>query len=114
MRHVLVVEDDESYAYAVARVLAHAGLRVTVAHQGLDALEADDRDPADLILLDLRLPDMHGTDVALDLRARRPRLPIVVLSGYAAEMGLVPANLVLRKPLEPQSIPDMILPLCAA
>lgn len=112
MRHVLVVEDDESYAYALARALTASGLRVTVAHQGLDALEADDRDPADLVLLDLRLPDMHGTDVALDLRSRRPQLPIVVLSGYAAEIGLVPANLVLRKPVEPQTVPDMIRPLC--
>src|SRR5207237_1133892 len=59
-RHVLLVEDDEPFAYLVARAFEASQIRVSVVHRGLDAIEHDRWEPADLVLLDLRLPDVPG------------------------------------------------------
>ena len=85
--HVRLVEDDRGYAYAVARHLANQGHRVTVCHDGAEALRADARDPADAIVLDLRLPDQHGSAVAASLRERRPTLPIMVLTNWPGDLA---------------------------
>jgi DNA-binding response OmpR family regulator len=112
-KHVLVIEDDEAFTYAVAKYLTHRGLRVTVAHSGIDGLHANDRDPADLVLLDMRLPDMHGTAVALDLRSQRPNLPIVGLTGFVYESRSATLALTLSKPVELEDLHHQILTVLA-
>jgi CheY-like chemotaxis protein len=109
-RHVLVVEDDEPFSYLVARALELRGIRVSVAHRGLDALERELRDPADLLLLDMRLPDIPGRDVGEHLRARRPLLPIITLTAYADDPGPAFASAQFRKPIEPDDLFQMIQP----
>src|SRR3954468_24477944 len=81
--HALVVEDDAACACAMEKALTLAGIRVTVAGDGFSALKSQDDDPADMVMLDLRLPDMRGSAVALDLHSRYPDLPIVVITGYS-------------------------------
>jgi two-component system, OmpR family, response regulator RegX3 len=72
---ILVVEDDAAIAGPIARGLQHAGFAVDLAATGAAALAAD---PVDLVLLDLGLPDLDGTDVCRALRARGDTAIIVV------------------------------------
>jgi CheY-like chemotaxis protein len=69
MALVLVVEDDESFSDALAYRLRKEGFEVGVCPTGPDALEAFDRNGADLVLLDLVLPGTPGTEVCRSLRA---------------------------------------------
>ena len=79
MTRILVVEDEESFSDALSFMLRKEGFAISIATSGPDALEQFDRDPADLILLDLMLPGMSGTDVCRALRARS-RVPIIMVT----------------------------------
>ena len=68
MTRVLVVEDEESYSDALAYMLRKEGFEVAVAAPGRDALAEFDRTGADIVLLDLMLPGMPGTEVCRQIR----------------------------------------------
>lgn len=84
---VLVVEDEEPVRSLIARVLARGGLEIEFAEDGAVAVERFERDPGryDLVLLDLTTPRLEGPEVARRLLARRPGLPIVLMSGFGEE-----------------------------
>lgn len=73
---------------AMEDTLVCAGFRVTVTHNGRDALEADAKDRADLLLTDLRMPIMDGKVLIQRLRGGRPGLPVVVVTGTPPEDGV--------------------------
>ena len=81
MTRVLVVEDEESFSDALSYMLRKEGFEVAVCPTGPDAIETFDRTGADLVLLDLMLPGLPGSEVCRTLR-QHPRLdnvPIVVI-----------------------------------
>jgi len=80
--HVLLVDDDLAFSRAMGGELARRGYRVDTRTSGRDALDPAASADVDVILLDLRLPDMDGLDVLRDLRARNVRAGIVVLTGH--------------------------------
>ncbi len=82
MSHVLVVEDDLRLATLLRQELAHDGHRVTVVHNGTDALLSSDEHTFDLVILDLNLPDIDGLEVAERLRADAE-------SGAGAEVSIL-------------------------
>ena len=104
MPHILVVEDDASYAYALSRILTRSGMRVTIAADGERALENEAADPCDAVVLDLRMPGLHGSHVARRLRLSRPGLPIVVLTGVPDEIGDAPVDVLLTKTSSPSDV----------
>lgn len=73
---------------AMEDTLVCAGFRVTVMHNGREALETDARDRADLLLTDLRMPIMDGKVLIQRLRGRRSGLPIVIVTGTPPEGGV--------------------------
>lgn len=83
---VLIVDDNEKNLKLARDVLRGAGLRALEAASGAEAIALADEHLPDVILLDLRLPDMDGTDVARELRgrARTARIPVVALSALQA------------------------------
>lgn len=81
--HVIVAEDEPLVAVTVAGMLEEGGYRVTLARDGLEALAADERDPADVLVTDLRMPRLDGVALIERIRERRPGLPIVVMTGYS-------------------------------
>ncbi|QUQ62758.1 two-component system response regulator [Kutzneria sp. CA-103260] len=83
---VLLVEDDEGVGKALVEALATAGHQPTRVERGADALTGHHR--ADLVLLDLGLPDMHGLDVLRKLR-RVTDLPVLVLTAHGDERSVV-------------------------
>ncbi len=112
--HALVIEDSEEYANQLANVLGRAGLRTTIAFDGVTGLESQDRDPADFVLLDLRLPDMDGSDVALDLHSRYPDVPIIVVTGDPTRLNLgFSVAEVLQKPVRTTELRRLAARYCA-
>jgi two-component system, OmpR family, response regulator RegX3 len=82
---ILLVEDEDAIANPLADGLRREGFEVDHVATGRDALEAP---PVDLILLDLRLPDLDGTDVCRELRSRSD-VPIIVVTARGQEVDRV-------------------------
>ena len=85
MTSVLVVEDEESISDALSYLMRKEGFDVAVCPTGPDALEAFDRDGADLVLLDLMLPGPAGTEVCQSLR-QRSNVPVIILTAKDTEV----------------------------
>ncbi len=88
MTRILVVEDEESFSDALSFMLRKEGFAVSLAATGPDALARFDREPADLVLLDLMLPGMSGTDVCRSLRSRS-KVPIIMVTAKDSELDKV-------------------------
>jgi two-component system response regulator RegX3 len=88
MTRVLVVEDEESFSDALSFMLRREGYEVEVAANGLDALSTFDRSGADLVLLDLMLPGLSGTEVCRELR-NRSHVPIIMVTARDSEVDKV-------------------------
>ena len=88
MTRVLVVEDEESFSEALSFMLRREGFDVAVAETGPDALAEFDRAGADLVLLDVMLPGLSGTDVCRALRAKSS-VPIIMLTARDSEIDKV-------------------------
>ena len=88
MTRVLVVEDEESFSEALSYMLRKEGYEVAVADNGTGALEEFDRSGADLVLLDLMLPGLSGTEVCRQLR-QRSNVPVIMLTAKDAEVDKV-------------------------
>jgi len=83
-----VVEDEESFSDALSFMLRREGYEVGVASDGTTALEEFDRHGADLVLLDLMLPGISGTEVCRTLR-QRSTVPIIMVTAKDGEVDKV-------------------------
>ncbi|KAA1251237.1 response regulator transcription factor [Mycobacterium simiae] len=88
MTSVLIVEDEESLADPLAFLLRKEGFDATVVTDGPAALAEFDRSGADIVLLDLMLPGMSGTDVCKQLRARSS-VPVIMVTARDSEIDKV-------------------------
>ncbi len=88
MTRVLVVEDEESFSEAIAFMLGKEGFAVTIAETGTKALEVFEKQGADLILLDLMLPGMSGTEVCRTIR-QKSNVPIIMVTAKADEVDKI-------------------------
>lgn len=88
MTRVLVVEDEQSWSDALSYVLRREGFEVAVADTGPQALVEFDHNGADLVLLDLMLPQLSGVDVCRELRARG-KVPIIMITARDSEVDKV-------------------------
>jgi two-component system response regulator HydG len=88
MARILVVDDNATLAGAVRRVLERSGHEVRVAATGLEGARQFREQAADLVLLDIHMPEMDGIQVLAQLRTIAPTLPVIVMSGSAQTKGL--------------------------
>ena len=88
MTRILVVEDEESFSDPLSYLLRKEGYEVSVAATGIQALEEFDRSGADLVLLDLMLPGLSGTDVCRQLRSHS-NVPVIMLTAKDGEIDKV-------------------------
>jgi two-component system response regulator RegX3 len=88
MTKILVVEDEASFSEALSYVLTKEGFEVVVADTGDGAIAAFDKGGADLVLLDLMLPGLSGTEVCKQLRSRSA-VPIIMLTAKDTEVDKV-------------------------
>ena len=108
MTRVLVVEDEASYSEALSYLLRKEGFEVAVAENGTDALKEFDRNGADIVLLDLMLPEMSGTEVCRQLR-QKSHVPIIMVTARDSEIdkvvGLeIGADDYITKPYSPREL----------
>jgi signal transduction histidine kinase/CheY-like chemotaxis protein len=99
--HILLVDDDSAVREVTAGILQDLGYGVIEAGSGGAALEVLDREAdIDLVLVDFAMPGMNGAEVAREVRARRPSLPVLFVTGYADTEALASAgdDGILRKP----------------
>ena len=88
MTRVLVVEDEESYRDALAYMLRKEGFDVVEAADGTEGLAAYDKGGADIVLLDLMMPGVPGTEVCRQLRQRGP-VPVIMVTARDSEIDKV-------------------------
>jgi two-component system, OmpR family, response regulator RegX3 len=88
MTRVLVVEDEESYSDALGYMLRKEGYEVEIAATGNEALAAFERRGADIVLLDLMLPGIPGTEVCRQIRATST-VPVIMVSAKDDEIDKV-------------------------
>jgi len=105
---ILVVDDNASVRRVVTKALERAGYRVLAASRPSEALALteDAADPVELLLVDLVMPEMSGTELAARLRARRGALPVLYVSGRRAAAG--PGTDVLEKPFRPAHLVERV------
>jgi CheY-like chemotaxis protein len=103
---ILVVDDDAGVRRSLERLLVSRGHEVLLASDGGQGLRTWRDRGADLVLLDIHMPDTDGIEVLVQLRAQAPRLPVIVISGgdqtrdldLLGDARLLGANAVLSKP----------------
>lgn len=88
MTKILVVEDEKSLSEPLAYLLRREGFEVSVVDNGLSAVQAVENAPPDLVLLDLMLPGLSGTEVCREVRLRSG-LPIIMLTAKDSEVDIV-------------------------
>jgi DNA-binding response OmpR family regulator len=89
--HILVMEDDLSVAKGLEMVLSEEGYDVHLAGTGSLALDAFNEKRYDLLVADLRLPDMDGMEVIKKVKAEKPDTEVVVITGYGTAANAVEA-----------------------
>jgi len=89
--NVLVVDDEEVLQDVLGLLLKKEGFRPIAARTGEDALLLFEKEPVDLVLLDLMLPGMSGMDVLRQLRQRDPDLVIIVITAFSSIEGAITA-----------------------
>ena len=99
---VLVLEDDELVREVVERTLQRLGYDVTTATRPSEAITLAREKPFDLLITDVVMPEMTGDALAREVRAERPNLPVVFMSGYTAgvlDLQIGPLDVFASKPL---------------
>lgn len=87
MKHkdLLIVDDEHRYADMLAKRLRLRGCTCSVCYNGRDAIRALEEATFMLVVLDLQLPDLYGTEVLKQIKAIRAELPVVILTGHGTE-----------------------------
>jgi len=112
-RRILVVDDEPLVTRGCRRILTDAGYEVATACTGQDGLNRAFKERFDLVITDLRLPDLDGMELVRALRSRRPDIPVVVITGYgsvpsAVEAVRLGASDYIEKPFTPRQIMEVI------
>ncbi|MES1199041.1 MAG: response regulator [Pseudomonadota bacterium] len=103
---ILLVDDDNAVREVTGHMLRDLGYEVVEAGSGGAALELLSASHIDLALLDFAMPGMNGAELAKEIRARRPHLPLVFATGYADAAALEEESeeRILRKPFDDQEL----------
>jgi DNA-binding NtrC family response regulator len=79
---ILVIDDDENILKVVAAILTDKGYDADVAETGGEAIKKTEKNHYDLMLIDIRLPDMDGTELLTKVHDTIPRIRKVMVTGY--------------------------------
>jgi len=108
-RRILVIDDEAIVRVSCERVLRPEGYDVVVTPKGTDAIELLEREKFDLVLTDLKMPDMDGLEVLKHIKEKWPEIIVIIITGYgtistavqAIKMG---AYEYIEKPFTPEDI----------
>ncbi|HHN65804.1 MAG TPA: sigma-54-dependent Fis family transcriptional regulator [Nitrospirae bacterium] len=110
---VLVIDDEAIVRVSCERVLKPEGYEVMVTSRGDEAIELLEKEKYDVVLTDLKMPDMDGMEVLRIIKERWPDIQVVIITGYgtistavqAIKMG---AYEYIEKPFTPQDILEVV------
>jgi DNA-binding NtrC family response regulator len=88
---ILVVDDDESIRKVVATILKEKGFAVDTAKTGKEAIEKSNKKFYNLALIDMRLPDMEGTQLLSAMRETTPKMVKIIVTGYPSLQNAIEA-----------------------
>ena len=117
MSSILVVDDEDQIRRMVCETLEQAGYHVTEARDGKEALQQYRLAPADLIILDILMPNQDGLETTVVLRQEFPDVKIIVITGGSDMIGIINfldvakmlgAHRTLQKPFEMKTLLETI------
>jgi DNA-binding NtrC family response regulator len=88
---ILVVDDDENVIIPVEAILKSEGYAVDVAASGSEAIKKSENATYNLALIDIRLPDMDGTELLTRMKDRIPKVRKIILTGYPSMQNAISA-----------------------
>ncbi len=106
---VLIVDDEQSIQIGSERILSRMGCQVLTAGRGEEGLEILSRQPANIVLLDMKMPGMDGMEVLREIRKRHEEILVIVITGYATVETAIEAMKngaydFIPKPFEPDQL----------
>ena len=109
---ILVVDDNVDFLESFALLLGSAGYETATTNDAKKALAMHDRQPADLLITDIFMPDTDGLETISQFRSRWPQLKIIAMSGggevvrvdYLRMANRFGADATMRKPVEPREL----------
>lgn len=112
MAHILIVEDEQSDRVILANILEGRGHQVYFASDGEQALKIFLARIIEIVVTDLQMPHVDGLELIMELRALRPQVRVIVVSGKAPEMlAEAKSNGVLEtlsKPVDPHALLEAV------
>ena len=115
MRRVLAVDDDPSILAVMKDILTRAGYTITVVPNGAEAVRRLEVDAYDLVITDLRMPEMSGAELITHIQkdATYSKIPIIVLATGAesAELGTLKVDARVSKPFVPKTLLNAVAAL---
>jgi two-component system C4-dicarboxylate transport response regulator DctD len=112
-RKILVVEDNPNMGSLLSDMLEVFAVQSVMATDGVEALEMLERESIGLVITDLRMPKMTGTELLAAVKSQNPDMPVVIISGFSLEAAgdkdaLAQADGFLSKPFRMNDIKDII------
>jgi DNA-binding response OmpR family regulator len=112
-KSILVVDDDKAILRTFSRILTKCGYEIETAETGTEAIAKASKRRYDLLLLDLRLPDMNGTDLLVKARGQLQHTTKIMITGFPSlESGVLAldegADAYLTKPVAPQELLTLV------
>ena len=111
----LVIDDEQIVLDSVSKILAEENYTVEVSLSGRQGRDKAIQENYDIVLTDIRMPDIGGMRVLRDVKRAKPSLPVVIITGYATVRSAVQAmKLGAADYLEKPFTPDQLLKACAS
>ena len=112
LKTILVAEDEDSN-YELVKIVLHKRYRLIRAHNGIEAVQLNEDEHPDLILMDIRMPDMGGLDATRIIKEVNPNTPVIALSAYAFDENIREAKIAgcdefMAKPFRVENLIDTV------
>jgi CheY-like chemotaxis protein len=109
---ILVAEDEDSN-YELVKIVLHKRYRLIRAHNGIEAVTLNEEEHPDLILMDIRMPEMNGLDATRIIKEVDSHTPVIALSAYAFEENIREAKIAgcdefMAKPFKVENLIEMV------
>jgi len=111
--NILIVDDEEVVCRGCQRIFEEEGYSMEMAFSGREGLEKADSEEFDVIITDLKMPDISGIEVIREIKQKKPDTPVIMITGYASvptalEAMKLGAHDYIAKPFEPDEIIDAV------
>jgi DNA-binding NtrC family response regulator len=111
MNQILIIDDDQQLGLSFAKILSQEGYQTANAFTGSEGIEAVKKNRPDVVILDIRLPDMGGLEVFEDIHEIFPKLPVIIITAYSSTETAIGA---IQKGAfdyiyKPFDVPEMLL-----